>query len=1054
MSDLRLFLISIAFIVAGYSSASAQNLFSVADQTDASRQDEFVIRVDLDGAHSISKLPFNTQVAVEIPIAPGENVIVDVERFEVFAPAAPRNIITADGSVPIAPTPSTHLRGHVRGHDRSNVVISVFNSWVVGKIELSSPFQQIILSPLENKPLHCVVAKAETLEAPEPWNCGTDDFAEMEDRTTKSSEMVQAGTTKLIELAVEGDYEYYLDHGQNENRAIEYAESVIAAVSAIFERDVEAEVTIKQIEIWTIVDPYPGTTSGAILGEFRAEWRANHANVDRTLAHLFSGVNGIGGVAYLNALCSSNIGYAVSGLNNNVNYPRTTYAWDTDVTSHELGHNVGSRHTHSCSWNPPIDSCYDAEGDCFDDRVDVKGTIMSYCHLTNLGKTLRFHDQVSTLMKTRLANAGCVATITDLEVSAGPDVSYCKGEEGMIRGSVSGGTPPLTILWAPAVGLENDSTLVQKVTSTQSRDYILTVTDARDARGTDTVSVTVHPGVSLTLNETYNVCLGAPLHLTMKDVGGFGPIQYRWMSGEIDTTTESPVLVFWPTVDQLLSVTAIDANGCGDETATQVFVYENPVVTLGEFSETFCIGDSIRIDAFVTNSSALSYEWYRNDKGFAIGQSSITAQALVGDKFTVVVTSEVGCSDTAEVLLDVHDIRMSTQSLALTVPSIPPCDDEFQSWVTILNEGTEPIVIAEIEAVGITASIEDLPTVIEPGSSRVVRIDFGIGRTEFVDATVVIREATCGKELRFTVRGEHGFVSVVEPDDNLTFNSVNRCVDIEYLRHVEFPVLNSSGTTITITGARAVGHDRVLRVRGNANIPAGEKATISIEGLLEYTPAITRDSIVVTYSAQGCTGTIGFGVDVPYTTLTDRLPAEVVFDQPVSPALEDVEKTFEYEIASTGIVPVEVSEVIVKGPFSTSLTSGLIIETNTLQQATVTFHPSQVDGDGETTGSIELVLDECHSTNLVFVRAILTVVSVDDEVIVDQQSQRIVDDGRLEVLAIDAEVHILNIKGERVYQTRVFGTKVIDVSQLVPGLHLVDIQEKDGRRQRFTILIQ
>ncbi len=100
------------------------------------------------------------------------------------------------------------------------------------------------------------------------------------------------------------------------------------------------------------------------------------------------------------------------------------------VITHELGHNLGSSHTHSCSWTSDfkqIDDCGNVhfynqgttpEGNkCFDPDNPIipldGGTIMSYCHLIgvagiNLSKG--FGEHPGNLIRKRVSNADCVNT--------------------------------------------------------------------------------------------------------------------------------------------------------------------------------------------------------------------------------------------------------------------------------------------------------------------------------------------------------------------------------------------------------------------------------------------------------------------------------------------------------------------------------------------------------------------------------------------------------------------------------------------------------------------
>lgn len=232
-----------------------------------------------------------------------------------------------------------------------------------------------------------------------------------DDKSDGKDEHIHNSTTLTVQLALDLDDALYAAHQRDISRAVNYVMTVWGGVAAIYKRDAQVNFRINYLRVWTTTDPYPGTSTD-MLGQFRNYWNSNMRHVNRTLAHLMSG-HGFGGVAWVGVLCADvkgggGYGYAANGIGNNVTYPSPSYVWDLDVVSHETGHNFGSPHTHNCGWSPAIDSCYQAEGGCYQGTRPRRGTIMSYCHLTSFGTQLFFHPRVANLLRDRAEKAQCM----------------------------------------------------------------------------------------------------------------------------------------------------------------------------------------------------------------------------------------------------------------------------------------------------------------------------------------------------------------------------------------------------------------------------------------------------------------------------------------------------------------------------------------------------------------------------------------------------------------------------------------------------------------------
>ena len=147
----------------------------------------------------------------------------------------------------------------------------------------------------------------------------------------------EAGELRLVEIAIEADHEFFLEHG---NGAAETIEATINAVNGIFEEQLGITLEITDIFVWeSSNDPYSTSNSARLLGQFRSNFEATRDATPRDLAHLFTGRNLNGaviGIAYLGGACSTT-GY---GLSQDLGSP----ALLPILVAHELAHGLGATH--------------------------------------------------------------------------------------------------------------------------------------------------------------------------------------------------------------------------------------------------------------------------------------------------------------------------------------------------------------------------------------------------------------------------------------------------------------------------------------------------------------------------------------------------------------------------------------------------------------------------------------------------------------------------------------------------------------------------------------
>ena len=322
-------------------------------------------------------------ISLTIPNIHGDNFELELAKVAILTPEFSVGTLGNNAHDNVAVSPGVHYRGIIRGKPQSVVAVSVFQDDIMVMIADENGNYQV--GKMEDGSDHYILYRSADLRAANPFNCSTTD-----DLTAPDAGPSETGDRgigcKTVGIYLECDYKLYIDKGSSVSNVTNYMTGLFNQISALYATE-NVGVAISQIYVWTTSDPYAalGSTS-AVLSSFQT---TRSTNFTGNLAHFVSSRNLGGGVAYVDVICTKSYAFGVSAINTTYqNVP--TYSWSVEVMTHELGHNLGSWHTHSCNWvGGALDNCYTVEGSCSPGPTPVGGgTIMSYCHLSGVGINL------------------------------------------------------------------------------------------------------------------------------------------------------------------------------------------------------------------------------------------------------------------------------------------------------------------------------------------------------------------------------------------------------------------------------------------------------------------------------------------------------------------------------------------------------------------------------------------------------------------------------------------------------------------------------------------
>ncbi len=510
----------------------------------------------------------------------------------------------------------------------------------------------------------------------------------------------------LTEMGCDADFEYYQDYNENVSSVEARISAITNTMNIEYENDVGISHAITAIIVRTVPGlPYTSTSSLGLVTQFRNQWLANHDDIARDIAQLFTGKNidgsTIGRAFDIGAICTSNSFCFVQSD------CCAGFGCVTDLSAHETGHVwngihcdcnqftmntplvcanqftpefnvpriVGHRNTRSCLTNLAPNSTLPFFDDFPDPQLDTSLWVSEGASNSTLGNSepspsfslrLNGEDRVysANLDATgvclileyawqRTGNGGSPEPGEDLII----DFSSESGEWIQVAQHPGAGTDFAPYQFEqfvlPPESQHAEFQLRIRVINAENADDFF-VDDVR-VSGLSLANITQQP-------QNQFSCIGGEARFEVQGTGE-GEVQYQWFGDgtPIPDATESVLEISDVTEDDLMAYTVEVSNECSMSTSAEAMIVDfgPPDITSQPAGATLDPGETFF--AFVGATGVHNFQWFKNGEPIATATEAFIAISPVScaDAGSYFCRMDNGCGtvDTEVVMLEVSGVK-------------------------------------------------------------------------------------------------------------------------------------------------------------------------------------------------------------------------------------------------------------------------------------------------------------------------------------------------------------------------------------------------------------